>query len=60
MYETLQLTIAPDGTFGVPHGCFEYLLSNGDVIVARRGMFPSYARAKREALKVADTLLESR
>ena len=58
MYDTLHLTVARDYALGVPSGNYEYLLWDGNVIVKRQGLFPSYAKAKRAALKVADSLLE--
>ncbi len=57
MYETLQLCVMRDYGMGVPAGRYEFLLWDGDTIVARQGMFPSYAKAKREAVKVANALL---
>jgi hypothetical protein len=59
MYEKLSLTVMRDYGMGVPSGRYEYLLWDGDVIVQRQGMFPTYAKAKREALKIANSLLSS-
>jgi hypothetical protein len=59
MTSTLHLTVARDYAFGAPSGNYEYLLWDGDVIVKRQGMFSSYAKAKREALKVANSLLKA-
>tara|TARA_R110000868_G_scaffold50820_1_gene161850 strand:+ start:223 stop:402 length:180 start_codon:yes stop_codon:yes gene_type:complete len=53
MCETLSLTVGRSAQW---YG-YEYVLSCGDVIVARKEHFKTYSQAKRAGLKMADTLL---
>ena len=53
MYETLSLTVGRSAQW---YG-YEYVLSCGDVIVARQEHFKTYSQAKRAGLKKAGTLL---
>ena len=53
MSETLFMTVCR----AAQHYGYEYILSCGDVIVARQEHFKSYSQAKRAGLKMADTLL---